>query len=199
MTINPQTPMGLAPEALFGGFAEAPVQSARAFRALLEAMARPGTIWQVEGASPPAPLSVAAGVAILTLCDGTTPLHLAGAADCPAVRDWVTFHAGAPLCAAQDAMFAVGTWADLHPIDQFSIGDPDYPDRAATLIVEMPALAPKGARLTGPGIREAVQLSLPETAAFRANRALFPLGFDTLLCSGDQIAGLPRSTHVEDI
>lgn len=199
MTISPQSPMGLAPEALFGGFAEAPVQSARAFRALLEAMARPGTIWQVEGAAPPAPLSVAAGVAILTLCDGTTPLFLAGAADCPAVRDWVTFHAGAPLCAAKDAMFAVGTWADLLPVDQFRIGDPDYPDRAATLIVEMPALAPTGPRLTGPGIREAVHLSLPETAAFRANRALFPLGFDTLLCSGDQIAGLPRSTHVEEL
>ena len=66
----------MTPEALLGGFADAPRQSARAFRAALESMARPGTLWSVEGAAPPAPLSVAAGVLILTLCDGTTPLHL---------------------------------------------------------------------------------------------------------------------------
>ena len=44
------------PDALTGGFDVPPLQSARAFRALLEAMARPGTIHKVEGALPPAPL-----------------------------------------------------------------------------------------------------------------------------------------------
>ena len=193
------TSMGLHADALTGGFAHAPQQSARAFRQVLEAMARPGTIWAVEGAAPPAPVSVAGGVVLLTLCDGTTPLHLAGAANCAAVRDWVTFHTGAPLVAAEEATFALGTWADLQPVDRFAIGQPDYPDRAATLIVEMPSLAQDGARLTGPGIRDAARLSLPEVAAFQANRALFPLGFDTIFCAGSQIAGLPRSTRVEDL
>ena len=199
MTQTTALPMSLHADALIGGFAQGPQQSARAFRAALEAMARPGTIWSVEGAMPPAPLSVAAGVTVLTLCDGTTPLHLVGAADCAAVRDWVTFHTGAPLVAAEAAMFALGTWADLQPVDRFAIGAPDYPDRAATLIVEMPTLAQSGARLTGPGIRDEARLSLPETAAFQANRALFPLGFDAFFCAGTQIAGLPRSTHVEDL
>ena len=85
-------------DALTGSFDVPPLHSACAFRALLEAMARPGTIHKVEGAFPPTPLSVAAGVALLTLTDTTTPLHLAGVADRAAVRDWVAFHIGAPPC-----------------------------------------------------------------------------------------------------
>lgn len=186
-------------DALSGGFTEAPIQSARAFREVLEAMARPGTIRRVAGAVPPAPVSVAAGVVLLTLCDGTTPLHLAGKADCPALRDWVAFHIGAPLVAAEEAAFALGRWEELQPVSRFRIGQPDYPDRSATLIVEVDRLTNHGPCLTGPGIETATWLNLPETAAFRANRALFPLGFDTIFTAGDRIAGLPRSTRVEAI
>ncbi len=184
-------------DALAGGFTDAPVQSARAFREILEAMARPGTIRRVSGATSPAPLSVAASVALLVLTDPTTRLHLAGRADCPAVRDWVSFHTGAPFVRAEDADFALGTWEALHPVDRFRIGQPDYPDRSATLIVECDRLVNHGPALTGPGIETATWLNLPETAAFRANRALFPLGFDTIFAAGDRIAGLPRSTRVE--
>lgn len=186
-------------DALRGGFSEAPIQSARAFRAALDALSRPGVIAAVEGAAPPAPLSVAAGVLLLTLADGTTPVHLAGAVDCPAVRDWITFHTAAPLVGARDAAFAVGEWADLQPVGRFSIGTPEYPDRAATLIVQMPALQPEGSQLSGPGIKGDAALSLPDVAAFQANRALFPLGFDCFLTCGDRLAGLPRSTIVETV
>jgi alpha-D-ribose 1-methylphosphonate 5-triphosphate synthase subunit PhnH len=186
-------------DTLAGGFADAPIQSARAFREILEAMARPGMIRRVEGASPPAPMSVAAGVALLVLADPTTRLHLAGRTDCPTVRDWVAFHIGAPLVQAEDAVFAVGTWDALQPVARFKIGQPDYPDRSATLIVETDWLVNHGPALTGPGIETATWLNLPETAAFRANRALFPLGFDTLFTAGDRIAALPRSTRVEAI
>ena len=184
-------------DALSGGFAEAPIQSAHAFRAVLEAMARPGTIHRVGGALPPAPLSVAAGTVLLTLCDDTTPLHLAGAADRPDVRDWIAFHIGAPLTGAEEADFALGQWDDLQPVARFRIGRPDYPDRSATLIVETDRLVNHGPALTGPGIETATWLNLPETAAFRANRAMFPLGFDTIFTGGECIAALPRSTRVE--
>ncbi len=186
-------------QALTGGFEAPSLGSARAFRAILEAMARPGTIWPVAGAHPPAPLSPAAGVALLTLVDGTTPLHLAGGADCAAVREWCAFHLGAPLVGAAEAVFAVGSWAALSPVSRFAIGQPDYPDRSATLIVEVERLDTDGPRLTGPGIAGEARLSLPETAVFRANRALFPLGFDCLFTCGDRIAALPRSTRVEEV
>ncbi|MFN4158779.1 MAG: phosphonate C-P lyase system protein PhnH [Gemmobacter sp.] len=186
-----------ATDALSGGFADAPVAAARAFRAALEAMSRPGRIETVAGAAPPAPASVAAGVLLLTLADATTPVHLAGAHDHGPLRDWVTFHTGAPLVGAARAVFALGTWEGLQPLDRFAIGTPEYPDRSVTLIVELARLADAGMRLTGPGIREAVHLSLPEVAAFATNRAGFPLGFDTFLTCGDRLAGLPRSTRVE--
>jgi alpha-D-ribose 1-methylphosphonate 5-triphosphate synthase subunit PhnH len=191
--------MTLAADALEGGFTEAPVQSARAFREILEAMARPGTIRRVQGARPPEPLSIAAGTVLIVLTDPTTRLHLSGRADCQAVRDWIAFHIGAPLSSAEDADFAVGTWDTLQPVTRFRIGQPDYPDRSATLIVECDRLVNHGPALTGPGIEAATWLNLPETTAFRANRALFPLGFDTLFTAGDRIAGLPRSTRVEAI
>jgi alpha-D-ribose 1-methylphosphonate 5-triphosphate synthase subunit PhnH len=183
---------------LDGGFTDAPAQSARAFRAILTALSQPGTIVTLDGASPPEPLSVAAGVAALVLLDQTTPVHLAGAHDCDAVRGWLSFHTGAPFAAARDAAFAIGAWGALQPIDRFAIGTPEYPDRAATLVVEADVLHPTGVSLRGPGIQHRAALSLPETAAFIANHARFPLGFDTLLTCGAQLAGLPRSTHVGD-
>ena len=182
---------------LEGGFATPAVEAALAFRAVMQALARPGRIETVAGALPPAPCSMAAGVVLLTLLDPTTPLYLAPSHDHPALRDWIAFHTGAPLAAPADAMFALGDWAALQPVTRFAIGTDDYPDRSATLIVEMDRLEGQGARLAGPGIAGQALLSLPETAAFRANRDLFPLGFDTILTCGDRLAGLPRSTRVE--
>ncbi|MEI4485723.1 phosphonate C-P lyase system protein PhnH [Frigidibacter sp. MR17.14] len=184
-------------EALTGGFDDPPRGSARAFREILEAMARPGTIRHVAGATPPAGLSPAAGAALLVLADRTTPVFLAPGHDGVMIRDWLAFHTGAPVAAPEGASFALGRWPALAPLDRFPLGDPAYPDRSVTLIVEMDGLSPEGARLTGPGIETEARLSLPETAAFAANRRLFPLGFDVLLTCGDALAALPRTTRVE--
>ncbi len=182
---------------LEGGFAHLSHDAAHAFRAALQAMARPGRIETVALARPPAPCSPAAGALILALCDTTTPVHLAPSHDDAGLRAWIAFHTGAPLVAPEDAMFALGTWGALCPVDRFAIGTSAYPDRAATLIVEMDALEAKGAVLRGPGIKDRAALSLPEVAAFQDNRRRFPLGFDCYFTCGDRLAGLPRSTHVE--
>jgi alpha-D-ribose 1-methylphosphonate 5-triphosphate synthase subunit PhnH len=187
----------MTPDSLTGGFTDAPRDAARAFRAALGALARPGTVLPIAGAVPPAPLSPAAGTLLLTLADGTTPVHLAPSHDTDALRSWIAFHIGAPLVTAEAAVFAVGSWEALQPLDRFAIGTPEYPDRAATLIVEVEELAPANARLTGPGIRDAATLRIPAIAAFQANRQLFPLGFDVFLTCGGTLAGLPRSTRVE--
>jgi alpha-D-ribose 1-methylphosphonate 5-triphosphate synthase subunit PhnH len=184
-------------DALSGGFADAPVEAARAFRAALEALARPGRVCRLTGAKPPAPLTMAAGTLMLTLADGTTPVHLAPSHDSADLRDWLTFHCGCPLVGAEDAVFALGTWDALLPVNRYPIGTPDYPDRAATLIVEVTALEPPNARLTGPGIAEAAMLRVPDVAIMAANRARFPLGFDCFLTCSDRVVGLPRSTRTE--
>ncbi|MEH6647212.1 phosphonate C-P lyase system protein PhnH [Sulfitobacter sp.] len=180
---------------LEGGFADKSIDAAHAFRAVMTAMARPGEILDVTGAQPPAPLSVAAGVVLLTLCDPETPVYLATSHDTEVVREWVTFHTGAPFAAAQDAVFALGTWSTL-PLPEFSRGTAEYPDRSATLIVETDELNNKGAVLRGPGIEDQAELSLPETQTFQDNARLFPLGLDFIFTSGARLASLPRSTKV---
>ncbi len=186
-------------DALIGGFDNPPVMSARAFRGALDALARPGSIHRIEGASGPAPVSPAAASLLLTLCDAETPLHLAGAWDSPGLRDWVTFHCGAPLVGAADAMFALGDWPALCPMDQFAIGTPEYPDRSATLIIEMPQIVADGTRLRGPGIKDSAVLNLPDPTVVQRNAALFPLGLDFFFTSGSHIAALPRSSRLEEI
>lgn len=182
--------------ALGGGFSNASHQSAHAFRAAMGAMARPGRIYDIAGAIAPAPLSVAAGTLILTLCDPGTPLFLAGAMDCADVRAWVRFHTGAPFSGPAGCTFAVGAWDALLPLSTYPIGTAEYPDRSATLIVEMADLSATGATLRGPGIRETAALALPELAAFQANARAFPLGLDFFFTAGARLAALPRSTRV---
>ena len=180
---------------LEGGFTDGPIEAAKAFRQIMTVMARPGEILDVSGAQPPAPFSIAAGTLLLTLCDPETPVYLAPSFDLPSVRDWITFHTGAPFTDAETAQFAVGAW-DEFPRSAFQIGTPEYPDRSATLIVEMDELAPAGATLRGPGIKESSTLSLPETGAFQQNAMLFPLGLDFFFTHGSSIAALPRTTKV---
>lgn len=184
-------------ETLEGGFADAPVDAARAFRAAMRAMARPGMIETLDMARPPAPATAAAGALLLTLVDHETGIHLAGAHDCPALRDWLAFHTGAPVVASGAARFALGTWDALMPLSQYAIGTPEYPDRSATLIVEMASLSARGTGLTGPGIRDRAELSLPDPEAMRQNAARFPLGLDFFLTCGGRVAALPRSTRPE--
>ena len=186
-------------ETLSGGFQNPPVQSADAFRAALNVMARPGRIETLGGASAPAPVSAAAATLLQTLCDRETPLYLAPGHDTPAVREWIAFHIGAPICNPETAQFALGRWQAFGPLAAFPIGTPDYPDRSTTLIVEMDILSATGPRLSGPGIKTEARLLLPTTDAFQTNRALFPLGHDFFFTAGSHLAALPRSTHVRDI
>ncbi len=180
---------------LEGGFSDGPIDASHAFRAVMTAMARPGDIMQITGARPPAPLSVAAGAVILTLCDPETAIYLAPSHDAPQIRDWITLHTGAPISSVEDAVFAVGAWADLS-VKEFSLGTAEYPDRSATLIVEAPDLINSGATLGGPGIKDTAKLSLPEVKAFQDNARLFPLGLDFIFTCGDRLAALPRTTRV---
>ena len=182
---------------LTAAFADPSRDAARAFRQVLDAMANPGRIVPVTHLEAPAPCSPAAAAILLTLVDHTTPLYLAGGHDCAALRDWVQFHLGARLVGPSDAAFALGTWEALGPLSTYRQGSAEYPDRSATLIVEMANLRNAGVKLTGPGIETEAWLSLPDLPALAANAACFPLGLDFLFTCDVRIAALPRSTRLE--
>jgi alpha-D-ribose 1-methylphosphonate 5-triphosphate synthase subunit PhnH len=155
------------------GFAS-PVHDAQAaFRSVMMAMARPGTVRRIE-AVPGAPgaLEPAAAAVALALCDFETPVWLDPAlAEDKGVTGFLAFHTGAPVTPAiEAAQFAfLPRGAELPELTAFAQGDLSYPDRSAT--------------------------DMPHRLA--ANHALFPRGVDLLFVAGDRVAALPRSTMVE--
>ena len=184
-----------------------PVRGSQAvFRSVMDAMARPGTIVAAGGlAQAPQPLGLVAAAVALTLIDYETPVWLDPAlAQSPEVAAWLRFHTGAPLT-DDPRQAAFGFIADpprMPPFQAFSQGSMEYPDRAATLVLQVERLSDDGGFwLSGPGVRGSWALSaapLPAdfAARMRANRALFPRGVDIVLACATTLAALPRSVHV---
>jgi alpha-D-ribose 1-methylphosphonate 5-triphosphate synthase subunit PhnH len=186
------------------GFLSPVFDAQRIFRATLGALAEPGRILAVEvGCVPPPVLDPAAAAIILTFCDGDTPLWLAP--DLASAASFIRFHTGAPIVTAPgEAMFALASATQRPPLAVLNAGSPEYPDRAATLILTVDALDDsRGWRLSGPGIATErvffpVGIDSGFAAEWRANQARFPLGIDLLFAARNRIAGLPRSTRLED-
>jgi alpha-D-ribose 1-methylphosphonate 5-triphosphate synthase subunit PhnH len=187
------------------GLADPAHDAQRLFRVVLDAFSHPGRIMALPDApAGVGPLSAAATAFVLTLVDRDTPLWLAPAFDIPAVRDFVRFHTGASIVAHEaDALFAVLTPDHSPMLDGFAIGSDPYPDRSATLIVEVPALIGGPVRrLRGPGIATDVETAvagLPDSfcTEWRANHALFPCGVDVVFTAGAEVLAVPRSILVE--
>jgi alpha-D-ribose 1-methylphosphonate 5-triphosphate synthase subunit PhnH len=188
--------------ALTPGFADPVLDAQAAFRAVLEAMSRPGRV-VVAGSAlrPPAPLCPAAAAVLLALADADTPLWSDAGADAEA---WLRFHCGAPFVPTPGtAAFALATGTPP-ALSALEAGTEEQPQRGATLVVQVAALdAGRGWRLSGPGIEHEHRLAVtgaPDgfVAAWAANRACFPRGVDVVLCAGDRIAALPRTVTIQE-
>lgn len=185
------------------GFVD-PVASAQGvFRVAMAVLARPGLVRGVMAPGDvPEGVSPALAALLLTLADFETPIWLPPDLGGEGLRAFVRFHTGAPLVDDPAlAMFAVtGAERAADLLAQLSIGEDRYPDRSATLLVDVPALTGgQGVRASGPGIRNTVTLAPTGlTAAFWQamgdNHRLYPLGVDCFLCAGREMMGLPRST-----
>ncbi|MET7242323.1 phosphonate C-P lyase system protein PhnH [Methylobacterium sp. EM32] len=188
------------------GFAD-PVHDAQGiFRAVMDALARPGTIQPLAtGLEPPAPLTPELAAIALALADADAPLWLDPAlAKNPAVAGFLRFHTGARITADPlDAAFAlVSEPAACPDFNAFAQGTPAYPDRSATLVLAVSDLSDRaGWRLDGPGIRGSALLSAAPLPAdmhdrLARNHAGFPQGVDLILAAPGRLAALPRSTRV---
>src|SRR5215831_16231659 len=179
-----------------------PVRASQAvFRAVVDAMAHPGTIVAIgELARAPQPLSLAGAAVALTLLDCETPVWLDPAlAQSRDIAAWLRFHTGAPLT-ADPRQAAFGVIADPPSMPQFEVfsqGSMEYPDGAATLVLQVDRLSDNGGFcLSGPGIKASRPLPADFAVRMHANRALFPRGLDIILASDTTLAALPRSVHV---
>lgn len=193
--------------ALTQGFTDVPLQAQSVFRQVLDAMAHPGRIAMLDGDLPsaPAPLDDAAFALALTLLDFETPVWLDAKLASPDTIENLRFHCGCPLVEHPGAAaFAlIGDAASLPSFSVFSKGTPEYPDRAATLIIQTGGLADdEGWTLKGPGIQHHARLrvlGLPGefTEQVKANRFGYPNGVDLILTHERRLACLPRTTSLE--
>jgi alpha-D-ribose 1-methylphosphonate 5-triphosphate synthase subunit PhnH len=188
------------------GFAD-PVRSAQAaFRAILEATSRPGTVCPIGAeVAPPSPLSPAVAAIALTLCDQDTQVWLDAALR--ASRDvaaWLRFHCGARIVddpSAASFAFAADT-RELPAFDRFNLGSADYPDQSTTIVLQVDSFqSGPELMLQGPGIKNRQAFlagPLPDDFAERLtqNRSLFPRGVDLILASANEVAALPRSVRL---
>lgn len=187
------------------GFAEPVGDAQRCFRGVLDALARPGRVVELADLpAPPTGLGAAQSAVLLALADIDTPVWLPPALRDAAAGHYLRFHCGCRLAAKlADAHFVLPASLDELPtLDELRQGLPEFPDRSATLIVEVAGLDEGGAlRLAGPGIQTEASLTVAGwrtamTDFLRENRRRFPLGVDLLLTCGKRVAGLPRTVRI---
>ncbi|QRM32359.1 phosphonate C-P lyase system protein PhnH [Microvirga sp. VF16] len=177
-------------------------EAQQAFRALLSATSRPGTI--VELPVPPAspqPLGPTLSAIALTLLDDTTPVWLDATLATEAVLRYLRFHTGARVVSdpKQAAFGIIGSPQNLTDFRLFSYGDAAYPDRSATLVLQVPSLTGGSTvSLAGPGIETSISVTpagLPSWFWHRwnENAASYPIGVDVILADDRSVIGLPRT------
>jgi len=179
------------------------------FRALLDCMARPGTVGELPradyAAAPPAFCPPALSI-LKTLVDHRVSFSVAGGSDLPDWIEYLRLNLSAPFRdpdAADYVLFEGSTYHD--DFGRLKVGSLEFPESSATAVLFVGALDRPGLdlSLTGPGVRDRETLAVRGLdpryvqARARANQ-LFPLGIDLLLVdSAGRVAGLPRTSRVE--
>jgi len=176
--------------------------SQQAFRAVLDALARPGQVRHIGPALAGMDLGGALARLLLSLSDDETPVWWQCAdAD---LQQWLRFHTGAPLAEWPDAAsFSVlQDSARMPSLADFAAGTAASPEFSCTVFIELPELA-GGPTLEwiGPGIQSVQRVGLQGLPAdfwaqWQANHAAFPQGVDIIFTCGENALGLPRTTRV---
>ena len=197
------------------GFADVVHGSQRTYRALLAAMAHPGTVVRIPpdataGLEPPGRLSVGIAAVLLTLVDAEADVVPLGRFADAATRAWLRFHTGVRLAhGVESAGFVMvhGEDCDEAIWSRLGLGSDEAPQDGATLIVDVDGLtvgtetAAVPLRLRGPGIERETRLDVssidPAFWQWRTDlQRSAPRGIDLILVDGDRIAALPRSTRI---
>ncbi len=176
-----------------------PTQSQSTFRAVLDAMSRPGTIRQLPESECPAVL-----LPMLTLADLDTGICVLD--DDPTWESFVQLATGAPIQTLDAARYvavlrAVGT-------DELALanrGTAMRPEFGALVCLSVPdVLGGEPVRITGPGIDGTAEVAPQGFDAWdgrgtwtgAGNSNDFPRGIDLLLVAPDgRVVGIPRTTR----
>ncbi len=179
--------------------------SQEVFRALLIAMANPGTIIRPDiELNTPGAIHKAAGAILLTLLDFETPFWFDLDKDAEDIK-WIRFHTGAPYTfSPKNALFALITDQETqNKPAKFNPGTIEDPHESTTLIIQTRGIDTKGGmRLTGPGIeRESfVRLNgINQELLHQRSEVVheYPFGIDMIFVWEDTFLAIPRTSHLE--
>lgn len=161
------------------------------YEALMWALARPGTVQTL-----PQPGLEAI---VETLVDGECRVFSSRKALLPLIAS-----TGAAITGVRDADHAfldLEGEAGLRDLAVVPAGSHLYPDDGASVFSAARIGEGQGLRLRGPGIETHEDIRLgglrPDVWTLRAQRCLYPTGFELFFVDGDRVVGLPRSTTVE--
>jgi alpha-D-ribose 1-methylphosphonate 5-triphosphate synthase subunit PhnH len=188
------------------GFADKVLSAQSTFRSVMEAMARPGSVCRIAAATgAPRPMMRGSAAVSLTLFDHDTPIWLdPSMSETSEVTKWLKFHTGAPVVVDSSVChFAlIGEGRALPPLERFSFGSNEYPDRSTTLILQVASLT-QGERfeLRGPGIdgTAVLQATIEPVDLFErlaVNAEMFPRGIDVVLVHDDMVVAIPRTARL---
>lgn len=173
------------------------------FRLLLQAMSRPGLVFQLP--EPSADARQAMLSLLASLLDPQVSYCLLEAD--PALEQQLQRLTGARAAAAPEADFLLAPGGSSHgQLPSAKRGRMEFPDQGATILFAVERLgqgcATTGLELSGPGIKERIYpevlgLDGQDLAWLREINSAYPLGVDSIFVDGlGQLLCLPRSTRI---
>lgn len=195
------------------GFNDPVNDSQQIFRNSLQALSHPGEIVELTiHAEIPKQTQPSAAAMLLSLLDADSRLWTTPAIAASDAAHWIVFHTNCTLVTnPAEADFAwIESIEDLPELSSFNQGTDEYPELSTTCLINIPGFesdadTQQSITMQGPGIAETSQISLHSVSFIdiqhflnqsRTNNLLFPKGVDVFLCAPNQIAGLPRTTHL---
>lgn len=186
------------------GFTDPVHHAQQSFRALLTALAEPGTVQTIASDIQFHGISRATTAAILTLCDHTTPLYISQHLASPALLENIAFHTSAPITQEKSqAEFALLQVQEFEDISEYRLGSESQPQLSCTFLLQCQHTeSPLTLSLSGPGIDQARNCQIngltdAQVAMLQVNHQQFPQGYDCFFFHNNQVTALPRSTAIE--
>ena len=172
--------------------------SADYFRSILFATSYPGTIEKLNNINPPSNMFSATCLILKTFCDSYSNIFLGNEVNNSETIEWIKFNTGANITKKSNADYAIGSWKDLIPFDDFKIGDDQNPDQSCTIICQTKFEKPN-AIISGPGIKSSKNIFLPDREIIKKNNQQFPLGLDYYFVDKEEFYSIPRSLKIGEL
>lgn len=178
-------------------------QEQATFRALLDAMSRPGTVHHLPMPRPDDGVWGGALLVLQALLDHEVTFHVVGDQTQP--HDQLLRRTGARSAPLERADFVLARGGGaVAAVEEAREGGFEEPERAATVVLLVDSLGGNGVALTlsGPGIEATSMLSVEGVPAeafesLRRRTITFPQGVDAILVdTADHVAAIPRSTRI---